>query len=148
MGPTFVRLTAQVFYVKKAVVLVVSQMAPTYTAGGGGTEKLLEPFEITNEHIEEVEVRTLVHLPYHFAPLALNQQLMPRSAWTVMAGAISFKGWAVEAQCTPLLSFLHAAAVEGSAIPFETADLEVITPDKALEAQQMEILRRDFPPAL
>ena len=31
------------------------------------------------------------------------------------------------------------------AIPFETADLEVVAPNKALEAQRMEILRRDLP---
>ena len=34
--------------------------------------------------------------------------------------------------------------MEGSAIPFEAADLEVVTPDKALEAQRIEILRRDL----
>ena len=31
------------------------------------------------------------------------------------------------------------------AIPFETADLEVVAPDKSLEAQRMEILQRDIP---
>ena len=36
LGPTFVRLPAQYFYVKKAVVLVVAHMAPAYGAGGGG----------------------------------------------------------------------------------------------------------------
>ena len=51
----------------------------------------------------------------------------------------------VEAQCAPLLSFLRAAAVEGLAIPFATSDLEVVAPDKALEAQWMEILPRDLP---
>ena len=35
--------------------------------------------------------------------------------------------------------------MEGSAIPFETADLKVFAPDKALEAQRMDILRRDIP---
>ena len=50
------------------------------------------------------------------------------------------RGGGVEAQCAPHISFLCAAAVEGSAILFETADLEVVTPDKALEAQRMEIL--------
>ena len=90
-------------------------------------------------------MRTLVHLPYCFVPLALDQQLTPQAAWTVLSGAISSEGGAVEAQCAPLLSFLRTAAVEGSAIPFATADLEVVAPDKALEAQQMEILRRDIP---
>ena len=52
----------------------------------------------------------------------------------------------VKAQCAPLLSFLRAAAVEGSAIPSETADLEVVAPDKALETQRMEILQRDLSP--
>ena len=37
------------------------------------------------------------------------------------------------------------AAVEGSAIPFETADIEVVALDKALEAQWMYILRSDLP---
>ena len=85
-------------------------------------------------------MRTLVHLPYHFAPLALNQQLTPQAAWTVLAGAISSEGGAVEAKCAPLLTFLRADAVEGSAILFATADLEVVAPDKVLEAQRMEIL--------
>ena len=35
--------------------------------------------------------------------------------------------------------------MEGSAILFETAELKVIAPDKALEAQRMEILQRDLP---
>ena len=35
--------------------------------------------------------------------------------------------------------------MDGLAIPFEASDLEVVAPDKALEAQQMEILRRDLP---
>ena len=95
LGPTFVCLPAQAFYVKKAVVPVVAQMAPAYAAGGEGAEKLLGPFEITNEHTEEVEVRTLVHLPYRFVPLALDQQLTPRAAWTVLPGAILSKGGAV-----------------------------------------------------
>ena len=30
-------------------------------------------------------------------------------------------------------------------IPFEAADLEVVAPDKSLEAQRMEILQRDLP---
>ena len=46
LGPTLVRLPAQAFYVKKAVLLVVTQMAPAYAAGGGGAEKLLVPFDI------------------------------------------------------------------------------------------------------
>ena len=62
-----------------------------------------------------------------------------------MGGAISSEGGGVEAQCAPLLSFLCAAAVEGSVIPFEALDLEVIAPDKALEAQWMEILQQDLP---
>ena len=90
-------------------------------------------------------MRTLVHLPYLFAPLTLDQQLTPRAAWTVLTGAISSEGGAVEAQCAPLLSFLRAAAVEGLAISFATATLEVVAPDKALEAQRMEILRRYLP---
>ena len=146
MSYAFVRLPAQAFYVKKSVVPVVAQMAPAYAAGGEGAEKLLGPFEITDEHTEEVEVRTLVHLPYCFVPLVLDQQLTPRAAWTVLAGAISSRGGGgVEAQCAPLLSFLRAAAVEGLAILFETDDLEVVALDKALEAQRMDILRRDLP---
>ena len=90
-------------------------------------------------------MRTLVQLPYRFVPLALDQQLTPRASWTVLAGAISSEGGGVEAQCALLLSFLHAAAVEGSDIPFATAYLEVVAPDKALEAQRMEILQRDLP---
>ena len=35
--------------------------------------------------------------------------------------------------------------MEGLAILFEASDLEVIAPDKALEAQQTDILRRDLP---
>ena len=139
------RLPAQAFYAKKAVVPEVAQMAPAYTAGGGGSEKLLGPFDVLDDHTEEVEVCTLVHLPYRFVPLALEQQLMPRAAWTVLGGAISSKGGAVEDQRAPLLSFLRAAAVDGLSTPFEAAELEVVTPDKALEAQWMEILRRDLP---
>ena len=30
-------------------------------------------------------------------------------------------------------------------IPFAAADLEVVAPDKSLEAQRMEILQRDLP---
>ena len=30
-------------------------------------------------------------------------------------------------------------------IPFEASDLKVVAPDKVLEAQRMEILRRDLP---
>ena len=78
MGPTFVRLPAQAFYIKKAVVPVVAQMAPAYTAGGGGAEKLLVPFDIPDDHMEEVKVRTLVHLPYRFVPLAMDQQRVHR----------------------------------------------------------------------
>ena len=145
MGPTFVRLPAQAFYVKKAVVLVVAQMAPAYAAGGGVAEKLLGPFDVLDDNTEEVEVRTLVHLPYRFVPLALYHQITPRVAWTVLEGAISSEGGGVGAQCAPLLSFLRAASVEDLAIPFEASDREVVAPGKALEAQQMEILRRDLP---
>ena len=69
LGPTFVRLPSQAFYVKKAVLPVVAQIAPAYAAGGGGVEKLLGPFDILDDHTEEVEVRTLVHLPYPFVLL-------------------------------------------------------------------------------
>ena len=55
------------------------------------------------------------------------------------------QGGGVEAQCAPLLYFLHTAAVGGSAIPFKTSDLEVVATDKALEAQQMETLRQYLP---
>ena len=68
LGPTFVRLPAQAFYVKKAVVPEVAQMARAYATGGGGAEKLLGPFDVLDDQTEEVEVRTLVHLPYRFAP--------------------------------------------------------------------------------
>ena len=71
---------------------VVAQMAPIYVAGGGGAERLLGPFVTTDEHREEVEVRTLVNLPYRFFPLTLDQKLTPRAEWTVLAGAISSKG--------------------------------------------------------
>ena len=54
-------------------------------------------------------------------------------------------GRAIEAQCAPLLSYLRAAAVEGSAVSFEAADLKVVAPENALEAQRMEILQRDLP---
>ena len=77
LGSTFVRLPDQAFYFKKAVVPVVSQMAPAYPAGGGGAEKILGPFNILNDNTEEVKVRTLVHVPYRFVPLALDQQLTP-----------------------------------------------------------------------
>ena len=89
-------------------------------------------------------MRTLVHLPYRFVPLALDQHLATQAAWTVLGGAISSKGRAVKAQCAPLLAFLRAAAVEGLVIPFEASDLEVVAPDNASEAQQIEILRRDL----
>ena len=145
LGPTFVHLPAQAFHVNKAVVPVVAQMSPAYAAGGGGVEKLLGPFATTDANTEEVEVRTLVHLPYRFSPLAFDQQLTPQAAWTVLTGAIYSEGGAVKAQCAPLLSFMRAAAVEGASIPFATADLEVVALDKALEAQRMEILQRDLP---
>ena len=85
-------------------------MAPAYAAGRGGAERLLGPYDVLDTHAEEVEVRTLVHLPYRFVPLALDQHLTPQAAWTVLGGAISSEGGAVETQCAPLLAFLHAAA--------------------------------------
>ena len=145
LGPTFVGLPAQAFYVKKAVVTVVTRMAPSYAVGGGGAEKFVGPFDILDDHSEEVKVCTLVHLPYLFFPIAMDQKLTPRLAWAVLVGVILSEGGGGEAQYAPLLSFLRAAAVEGSAIPFETVDLEVVAPDKALEAQPMEILRRELP---
>ena len=86
LGPTFVRLPAQAFYVKKTVVPAVAQMAPAYAAGGGGLERLLGPYDVLDNHVEEVEVRTLVHLPYRCAPLALDQHLTHRVAWAVGGG--------------------------------------------------------------
>ena len=115
-------------------------MSPAYAAGVAAAKNLLGPFDVLDDYTEEVEVRILVHLPYRFVPLAMDQKLTPRAAWTVLAGSISSKGGSVEAQCVPLLSFMRAAAVEGSAILFETADLEVLAPYKALETQRMEIL--------
>ena len=50
----------------------------------------------------------------------------------------------MEAQCAQPLSFLRAAAVEGSVIPFKAADLEVVALNNALEAQRMEIIQRDL----
>ena len=74
------RLPAQAFYVKMAVVPAVAQMAPAYAAGGGGAERIQGPYDVLDTHAEEVEVRTLVHLPYRFFPLALDQHLTPRAA--------------------------------------------------------------------
>ena len=125
---------------KKAVVPAVTQMAPAYAAGGGGADKLLGIYDVLDDHLEEVEVRTLVHLPYRFPPLALDQHLTPRAAWAVLRGTISSEGGVVETQCAPLPAFLRAAAVQVSMIPFEAADLEVVAPEKSLEAQRMEIL--------
>ena len=112
-------------------------MAPAYAAGGGGAERLLGPYDVLDNNVEEVEVSTLVHLPYRFVSLALDQHLTPRAAWTVLGGAISLEGGVVETQCAPLLAFLRAAAVEGSMIPFAAADLKVVAPDKSLAAQRM-----------
>ena len=81
------------------MVPVVSQMAPAYAAGVGGAENLLGPFNVLDDHTEEVNVRTLVHLLCRFVPLALDQDLTPREAWTVLGGAIMSKGGGVEAQC-------------------------------------------------
>ena len=113
---------------KKPVVPSVAQMAPAYAAGGGGAERLLGPYNVLDNIVEEVEVRTLVQLPYRFVPLALDQHLMPRAAWTVLGGAISLEGGVAETQCALLLAFLRAAAVEGSMTPFAAADLEVVDP--------------------
>ena len=71
------RLPAQAFYVNKTVVPVVAHMAPAYAVEGGGAEKLPGTFYILDDHTEEVEVRTLVHLPYRFVLLALDQQITP-----------------------------------------------------------------------
>ena len=122
---------------KKPVVPSVAQMAPAYAAGGGGAERLLGPYDVLDNNVEEVEVSTLVHLPYRFVSLALDQHLTPRAAWKVLGGAISLEGGVVETQCAPLLAFLRAAAVEGSMIPFAAADLKVVAPDKSLAAQRM-----------
>ena len=43
LGPTFVRLPAQAFHVKKVVVPVVTYMAPAYTAEGGEQKSSLGP---------------------------------------------------------------------------------------------------------
>ena len=82
-------------------------------------------------------MRTLVHLPYRFVHLSLDQHLMPRAAWTVLEGAISSEGGVVETQSAPLLAIMRAAAVEGSMIPIAAADLKVDAPDKSLEAQRI-----------
>ena len=50
LGPTFVRLPDQAFYVKKAVVTAVAQMAPAYAAGGGGAERLLGTYDVLDTH--------------------------------------------------------------------------------------------------
>ena len=55
----------------------------------------------------------------------------------MLVGAISSEGGVVETQCALLLAFLRAVAVEGSMIPFAAADLEVVAPDKSLEALRM-----------
>ena len=52
-------------------------MMPAYAAEGGGAEKLLGPFDVLDDHSEEVEVSTLVHLPYRFVLLALYQNFTP-----------------------------------------------------------------------
>ena len=102
LGPNFVRLLAQAFYVKKAVVPEVVQMAPAYAAGGGGAERLLGPYDVLDNYVEEVEVSTLVHLPYRFVPLALDQHLTPQAAWTVLGGAISSESSRLNAhRCSP-----------------------------------------------
>ena len=72
LGPTFMRLPAQDFHVKNAVVRVVAQMALTYAVGGGGAERIMGPFSTTEKNTEEVEVRTLLHFTYRFFPLALD----------------------------------------------------------------------------
>ena len=92
LGPTFVRLPAQAFYVKKAVVPAVAKMALAYTARGGGAENLLGPYDVLEDHSEEVKVRTIVHLPYRFVSLVLDQHLTPQAARTMLGGAISSEG--------------------------------------------------------
>ena len=54
LGPTFVRLSAQAFYVKKAVIPAVAQKALAYSTGGGGAERLLVPYDVLDTHAEEV----------------------------------------------------------------------------------------------
>ena len=137
-------MPAQAFYVKKAVVPAVAQMDLAYAVGGGGAEKLLGPFDVLNNHTEEVEVGMLVHLPYHFTPWrwTSSSRLERRGQ---CRGSHIIQGGGREAQCASLLSFLCAAAVDGSAIPFEAAHLEVVAPHKALEEQRMEILKKDLP---
>ena len=145
LGPTFVRLPAQAFHIRKAVTPTSAEMAPAYAAAGAGAEKLLGPYLAGTANTEEVEVRSMVHLPYRFVPLVLDQLLTPRAAWTVLAGAILAEGADAAAKCAPLLTFLRAASVENSSVPFGTGDVEVVLPDSALEAQRMEILKRDLP---
>ena len=62
---------------KKSVVLAVAQMAPANDAGGEGAERLLGTSDVLDNNMEEVEVCTLVHLPYRFVPLALDQHITP-----------------------------------------------------------------------
>ena len=69
LGPTFIRLPSQAFYVKNAVVPEVTQMAPAYAAGGGGAERLLGPYDVLDTHAEEVEVRKSRAPPVPFRPL-------------------------------------------------------------------------------
>ena len=108
MGPIFVRLPAQSFYVKKAVVPAVSQMTPAYAAVVGGAERLLGPYNVLDTHAEEVDVRTLVHIPYRFVPLALDQHLTPRAAWMVLGGA---KGTKRYGMCTRVRTSTSSAWV-------------------------------------
>ena len=143
--PTFVRLPAQAFYVKEAVVPAVAQIAPAYAEGGGRAEKLLGPFDVLDDHSEDVEVRTLVHLPYRFVPLALYQHLTPRAAWTGLGGAIFSEG-GVRRGSMRTATFLPVRGGGGGfGHPVRRDNLEVVAADKAIEARQMEILRQDLP---
>ena len=52
LGPTFVRLVAQAFYLKKAVVPAVAQIAPAYASEVGGAERLMGPYDVLGNHAE------------------------------------------------------------------------------------------------
>ena len=59
------------------MVPAVAQMATAYASGGGGAERLLGTYDVLDTHADEVEVRTLMHIPYRFVPLGLDQNLTP-----------------------------------------------------------------------
>ena len=124
----------------------VAQMAPAYAAGGGEAESLLGPYNVLDNHAEKKS---------RCALSCTSRTALSPWRWTSIShlerrgrcweAPYHRRGGVVETQCAPLLDFLHAAAVEGLVIPFEVSDLEVVAPDKALEAQRMEILQRDLP---